>query len=411
MNNSTQKVFWKQFATKIWEKKPILKKNFASPLSTIDDQQIFSMLVAYSDQCRKLKDPSGFKLFVDGQRQYDEETLQILPVKKDKSLLGYHARIEKMFPDYCLVCDELLQVSQENANKLQQFADNLFDHVGFPNRFVEIGLYLGNYRKTPFGVHVDGCGVFSFPVVGEKTFRLWTPSFAKKNPALDRSLNYSKFNKHSQTLKATPDDMTYWPSKEWHIAESDGSFSATWSLGVWVDRTHQENIEHALSPLLKEKLGQLGQRKISDRPPISGNGQIQNLPESYSDSIKQLKAISENDLHDAFLKAWLQLASKKGFKNLATNKNLKKISFSSRIKIADSQNIFWAKLKASSKIIYAFNGYVTKPIASNRLLKLIKALNLGHSCLVQDYLVGPTKSEDLKTLQTLTAATTSVRKS
>ena len=108
--------------------------------------------------------------------------------------------MEKYFSDYCLVCDELLQANQKNWKKLQEFTDTLFTHVGFPNQFVEMGLYLGNYRQTPFGVHVDGCGVFSFPVIGKKTFRLWKSEFGKQHPELDRAHDYSALKKNSQIL-------------------------------------------------------------------------------------------------------------------------------------------------------------------------------------------------------------------
>ncbi len=53
--------------------------------------------------------------------------------------------------------------------------------------------------------------------------------------------------------------MTYWPSSAWHIAESNGSFSATWSLGVWVDQPHKEIFSESLKDLLEKKLGTKGE--------------------------------------------------------------------------------------------------------------------------------------------------------
>jgi len=404
MTDKNRQIFWKNFAEFSWEKKPKLAKNFQSPISEIKENQIFSMLVEYSDHCRKDKSPQGFKFYVDGQRLYEEDVLQILPVQKDKSLLGYHARMEKQFSDYCLVCDELLQVSQENMETLQAFTSGLFSHVGFPNRFAEMGLYLGNYRKTPFGVHVDGCGVFSFPVVGKKTFRLWKPGFVKKNPALNRADHYAKFKKHSELLTAYPGDMTYWPSSAWHIAESDGSFNATWSLGVWTDRTHLENLESALRPLLKSKLGTAGEDKMMDRPPSQSDGQASVLPKNYLKSISALKNISENELHDTFLKTWLELTSKQGFKTSPRVKAQTKISYQSRIQMTAAQPILWSKLLSESKTIYAFQGTLLESTPSVELLQLIKSLNLGQQCLIKDYLSGAKKNQDLKALQILSNA-------
>ena len=172
--------FWKHFAKNIWEKQALALKNVKSGLLEMSAAEIFDLLVLYSDRCRKLNDPEGFKFYIDGFKAGPEDVLQVLPEKSDKSLLGYHQRMEAEFSDYCLVCDELLQVNLKKQHLLTDFTDELYRHVGFPNRFSEMGLYLGNYRQTPFGVHVDSCGVFSFPVAGTKNFRLWPAGYGEK---------------------------------------------------------------------------------------------------------------------------------------------------------------------------------------------------------------------------------------
>lgn len=396
MAKLNDQTFWKSFAKTYWEKKPLLVKNFASPVADIKESQIFSMLVEYSDHCRKTKSAEGFKFYIDGQIQYDDETLQLLPEKKDKTLQGYNKRMEEIFEDYCLVCDELLQVSQESSKKLKSFTENLFSHVGFPNRFSELGLYLGNYRQTPFGVHVDGCGVFSFPVSGQKTFRLWSPEFARKNPSLDRAHEYSKFKKNSETMVASVGDMTYWPSSAWHIAESDGSFNATWSLGVWVDRSHQENIEAALKPLIKTKLAKNGTETMILQS-LTKTNQATTLPSNYLKSVTSLKNITANEWHDTLLKSWLELSSKDGFKNFPQIKSQPQVTLKSKIKLNSAQTIFWSDLKSESKTVYAFQGQLIEDKSSLSLVKLIKDLNAGKICPVSDYI----KNNDLKTVQAL----------
>lgn len=114
MKTSAQFKFWDTFAKKSWEKKPLLVKNFKSSIVEIDEFEIFKMLVEYSNKCRKLKSSDDFKLYIDGQMLHHTEVFQFLPVKSDKNLAGYHTHIEKYFSDYCLVCNELLQASQEN---------------------------------------------------------------------------------------------------------------------------------------------------------------------------------------------------------------------------------------------------------------------------------------------------------
>ncbi|MEN0059322.1 MAG: RNA methylase, partial [Bdellovibrio sp.] len=141
--------FWQNFAKNIWEKKPLMIKNFPSSLLEMGEEEVFDLLVLYANKRRKLNDPTGFKFYIDGFKVNEEEVLQILPTKQDKSLVGYHNRMKAMFSDYCLVCDELLTVNSKRQHLLTEFTEQLYRHVGFPNRFSEIGLYLGNYRRTP----------------------------------------------------------------------------------------------------------------------------------------------------------------------------------------------------------------------------------------------------------------------
>lgn len=393
MTQTRTQNFWKKFAKSVWEKKPILAKDFESPLREIQAEQIFSMLVRYSDFCRKNKKADGFKLYIEGRLQADEDVLDLLPLKKDKTLLGYHLRMEEIFEDYCLVCDELLQVSQENLNKLNAFTTNLFSYVGFPHRFVEIGLYLGNYRQTPFGVHVDGCGVFSFPVFGKKTFRLWKPEFAQKNPSLDRAHNYAPFKKASETLVASTGDMTYWPSSAWHIAESDGSFSATWSLGVWVDRSHQQLLSEALEPLLKSKLTQFGDQVTTTRTSASI------MPESFLQSLSILKNTTEQEWHDTLLRSWLKLSSQYGFKNFPRPDSFK-LTLKSQIQLSSNHEILWSNLKSNEKTLYAYHGHLIEDHPSKKIIQLVQDLNSGQICKVADYL----KTKNLKFLNELSKA-------
>lgn len=397
MKISAHHKFWDSFAQKYWEKKSLLVKNFKNPIIDIDQNEIFKMLVEFSNRCRKSKSSDGFKLYIEGQQLHPTEVLQFLPLQTDKTLAGYNARMEKDFSDYCLVCDELLQTSQEHWENLHKFTRHLYSHVGFPNRFAEMGLYLGNYRKTPFGVHVDGCSVFSFPVIGHKIFRLWKPSFAAKNPSLDRAMNYNRFKKNSTTIKASQGDMTYWPSSAWHIAESDGTFNATWSIGVWVDRSHLQNVEQALTPILKTKLAASGSDTVTKDVSLTNDGEVCSLPKNYLQSISEIKNISEAELYDTFMQAWLKLLSMQGFKTPPHSK----LSAKGIIQLPSSKVIIWTHLKSKKKILYAFQGSSLELAPSANIQRLVKALNSGKSCKLSDYLKGTTKVFETKSIQLL----------
>ena len=277
--------------------------------------------------------------------------------------------------------------------------------MGFPNRFSEMGLYLGNYRKTPFGVHVDRCGVFSFPVAGVKKFRLWTSEFVKKNPALDRTFEYSKYKKDSQLMEVGPGDMTYWPSSAWHIAESDGSFSATWSLGVWVDKTHKESVSQSLKGLLDEKLGPAGEAATTSFKTLhETSGEVRQLPAAYLQSIEVLQSLSASELQETFLKSWMVHISQQGFKNIPQVDF--KLGLKSKIYLrSDRAPVLWQLgLANKSQCFFSFGGVLVESTKTGGLLKLVKALNAGETCLVSDYLKGASKGQELEALQMLAAA-------
>jgi hypothetical protein len=384
---SIDTAFWRKFSRSAWEKKAGVWKDIDSPLRQIEESRVFAMLVEFADLCRQRKNSEGFKLYLEGERQHPTDTLQFLPKKQDRSLLGYHHRMEALFPDYCLVCDELLQVSLESWNLLLDFLQGLYREIGLPNRFSEIGLYLGNYKKTPFGVHVDGCGVFSFPAVGTKKFRLWTPQYIQKNPDLVEAHEYEKFKKGSEVLLAKPGDMTYWPSQAWHIAESDGGFSATWSLGVWVDRPHSELLAETMIALFSKALGDGAEEKtVLFEQLHSKKGEVESLPPLYQRSASVLQSLSPQEAQDLFLKAWMKVASKQGLKNIPTHKAGKKLSPLDKLMNRLPTPILWSHISAKKQICLAFNGQIFVESSSAELRKLIEDLNSSKVCQVGKHL-------------------------
>ncbi|UYL09329.1 cupin domain-containing protein [Bdellovibrio sp. SKB1291214] len=396
--------FWRHFAKNHWEKKPLLLRNVKSDLIEMTADEIFDLLVLYADRCRQINDPTGFKFYTDGIKAQEEDVLSVLPEKSDKSLAGYHKRMNTLFSDYCLVCDELLQVNLKKQHLLTDFTDQLYRHVGFPNRFSEMGLYLGNYKKTPFGVHVDSCGVFSFPVAGTKKFRLWNAAYGEKHPELDRTFNYEKNKKHSQLLEVGPGDMTYWPSSEWHIAESDGSFSATWSLGVWVDQPHKDMVSDSVKELLDKKLGSSGTQVMTAFKRLHNkSGEITGLPKSFSNSLKLLQNLSPLELQDILSRNWMKHISLQGFKTMPYE--ALELSAKSCLHLRNDRSpILWQKSLVTSNNYYASFGGVLIESSSTGLLNLIKDLNAGNSCAIQPYLKGASSKKDLHSLQTLADA-------
>lgn len=384
--------FWKTFALKIWEKKPLHIKDVESPLRDLDAGVVFELLVKFADVCRKRQDAEGFKFYVDGTLLHPDEVLDLLPEPKDGSLQGYHERMHEIFEDYGLVCDELLQVSQDYRGRLIAFTKQLYAHVGFPNRFAEMGLYLGNYKKTPFGVHVDGCGVFSFPVAGTKSFRVWDNAYGIKHPDLDRAFSYKKHLSASKVMTAEAGDMTYWPSSAWHIAESRGDFSATWSLGVWVDRPHANVVQDILGRVVKQALGtsaESGTTRIKSFP--SKAGDVGDLPPLYEKTLFALKNLDAKVIEQALRASWLAHLSAQGLKTSPST--LSRLGATARLKHPESP-ILWQV--QGQTLNYAYAGQVFAVTHRKVLQKLIQDLNAGHSIALKS--LGPAARRVLQDL-------------
>ncbi len=392
--------FWSRFAKTYWEQKPLVIKNIKSSLLELNEAEVFKLLVLAADQSRKDKTPLGFKFFVDGIRSSDVEVMHVLPKKSDRNLLRYNERMERVYQDYCLDCDELLQVNQDKQHLLTQFTRTLYTHVGFTNRFAEMGLYLGNYRTTPFGVHVDRCGVFSFPVIGVKNFRAWTSDYVSQHPDLEQSFQYSKHKKKSVLLEAKPGDMAYWPSSVWHIAESNGSFSATWSLGIWVDRTTREEVSDLIMNAVAAKLGSaLDSPSVKVRDLNQNDGQVIHLPQIFEKAISAVNELSSKELRTSFTHAWLKKLSASGMKTPPRQTGGFKLGERLTLRHLDSP-IFWT-VKSNDNFLFSFVGSEPMSSKSERLLKLIKDLNLGQTCTVKNYLSTSTRTQDIKVLNFL----------
>src|SRR6185369_16732647 len=104
--------------------------------------------------------------------------------------------------------------------------------------------FLGTYKVTPFGVHIDATTAFHFPVVGRKTMRFWDESAVARHAGLRGAHDYARFLDGSVAITARPGEALSWPSNRWHVGESDGSFAVTWGVGYWVGHDMRELALH-----------------------------------------------------------------------------------------------------------------------------------------------------------------------
>jgi hypothetical protein len=183
---------------------------------------------------------------------------------------------------------------------------------------------------------------------------------------------------------AKPGDIAYWPSTYWHIAESDGSFNATWSIGMWLNRPFSEVLLETIKPLLTQKLKlEADARSIYFENLEDKEGRIENLPPILEQSLSTLLGISEGEFRNALKRFWLELASKQGFKNAPKIRSSIRLKKTDRVKGNPTNPILWSILSQGAHCL-AVNGVVIELPYSASTDKTIRALNSGEECQVRE---------------------------
>lgn len=234
------KTFWTDFKKSYFEKKPVVFKKNAPflPLPRLSDPALFQEFVRMIDDNRSKEyvHDDAIKLFLNQrQRKLGSDIEHIFPKVQDGSFEGYNNRLLKIknLEEYCWILEGLHRFDRNFFRSICEFVRPMFTVLGIPKKQIEVNLFIGNYKRTPFGVHVDRASIFHMPVVGIKKMRTWKAEYVRKNPELRHAKEYKKHLKNSVLLKAEPGGFMYWPSNRWHTGESTGTFSVTWGFGFW----------------------------------------------------------------------------------------------------------------------------------------------------------------------------------
>jgi hypothetical protein len=229
--------FWRKFADTHWEQRSVLlDAGPAAPLPHIQADELFAAVVAcIGDFCaggkqkvRMYVEDQGIDILGGGHQA-------LLPNKWDGSFEAYNERIvgREGLKDYALVVADWHQFDRALWERILVAVHGLTGAVGVSHSRMDTQVFLGTYKATPFGVHIDQTSGFHFPVVGTKKMRFWPDSFAASRPELHNAVRYERFVPESTAISASPGQAMYWPSSDWHVGESDGRFSVTWGFGYW----------------------------------------------------------------------------------------------------------------------------------------------------------------------------------
>lgn len=247
---------WRTILPKGIATKPLALRNAVAPLP---EARIFGAIVAACDALREGSPLARIRLSFEhqgprGQRFYSEslEPRPLLPTTADGSVAGWVNRLthETGGLRFALIVNDLHVFDDEVWRATWPLFRTLFGRLGAPAGYAYCDLFLGNYHRTPFGIHKDDQYVFTYPVVGRKRFHLWPfkalinrPETRHQEDLANRpgfiqvrdEAEYRELLARSSSIDAGPGDVMFWPPSYWHCADNpDGSLALTVSPGFTV---------------------------------------------------------------------------------------------------------------------------------------------------------------------------------
>lgn len=214
---------WATFNASFWEKDPVLMSSgfVGSPL-TLDD--LFGAVTSMPS--RGPSDRFWLAKTAPARSRHDFQRMDldlIGPQPGDKGFDGFFARMGTH--SYGINIHALGKSDQRYESLVRAFARAVHNAPGPTPRGWQSDTFFGNYRATPFGIHRDPAGVFSFTLLGRRTYYTWpAETFEPDDPDLFTP-DPDVIGPHLATAErfdVQPGQVIYWPSNRWHLVASTG---------------------------------------------------------------------------------------------------------------------------------------------------------------------------------------------
>lgn len=292
------------FLQNIWNKKAVVLKSSPFAKGLISEDEIFECMIKYCDDPA----PDAIRFFIDGKLHYGD-IAQWYPKVSDQNLKKYLKRLDQDFlgQSYAFSLSALqTHMSFQYWNRIRDFLYPIVKKFGLPPGYLgcTVALFVGNYSKTPFGLHRDPESTFCLPIVGKKMIRVWPKKVLKDKPQTYFLEHYSKLNPKSKLLKGKPGDILYWPSDYWHVGESDGSTM----VSLHIAYSTEGSLQQSVSALLKQAIEQnLPEQTLFSLPYSKA------IPVQFKKSLKKVKDIVATSLDERLEMFWWLRLSSLGF--------------------------------------------------------------------------------------------------
>jgi hypothetical protein len=377
--HSLPPAFWEAFLERNWNCRPCaLQQPLAAPLMT--GKETFAAVQQASDAYRGGDRRMRPRFVVEDFLWTGADVGEFLPDERDASVAAYAARMERRLEGrkFALVIDGLQAYDERLWVRMRQFLRPLSERI--PAHSTNICLFLGNYERTPYGVHRDPASIFMFIAEGRKRMRTWpAESFTDQDGPVRRVPGTGP--DEGTVLEGGAGDLLFWPSSCWHVGEGLGSLSMAFSLGVTPARPAVDAWELLLSRVEEE----VAEAINSDWARCGLAGLHEN-----GDAMAQVALLAEEALREAaadpallhtLRKNWLNYATALGCFLIPAARPWRRLADDETVRSDPDFPIMLMPLPEHEMVCSAGGHSVTLP-ADPRVQALIRRLNSGRSATV-----------------------------
>ena len=376
--------FWSRFVQKFWEQRPlVIKQPFASPLTT--SNEIFSAIKNASEQFRAGGPDCFFRFYTEEGFLLTGPKLQhYIPETSDLSAADYVNRMTRKLhgQQFGLVLSQFQAHEARLWSRVRKFLSELSAELP-AQPWVEMVSFLGNYDKTPFGIHRDAVSVFLYVVEGHKRIYLWPRDYFSDSDDVRLESDFATLRRDAIMLEAEAGDIIFWPANIWHVGESVGGFSSSISIALGPLRP-AENVLNLLLTKIKERLEPSLAEASFPATQAEAQRSIELIPKVSKLAIAALrKASHDPQLAQSLRVLWLNLMTGAGSDYVPPPLPLRILADDLVIKGYRERPILWMADTDGDMICSAQGHSFTIP-ADPSVIRMFKRLNGGEAVRVGD---------------------------
>lgn len=367
--------FWTKFHRAYWERRGVvLRKAFRCPLAT--SAEAFGWIVKFCERYRSGDRSTPIQFYCD-QTKVLADVGKWLPRLEDASAAQFAERLRAEHPGrrFGLVIDDF-HMDEELWFRLRAFLKGLYRVTGVAGE-TNATAFLGNYSKTPFGVHKGRSTNFMFVVQGRKRIRAWPDKFFRGKQKPTNSLDYEKLLKDAIMLEGQAGDVLYWPSNYWHIGEDAGGLSMAISLQIFPEFRFGAHVINQAAAIVDRHLCQ---EALAELLPVFLERACQttdSIPKLTRMATRALRAsVQDPQYQENLLAFWLKHATGFGFYNVPPPLPNRDLALDEVICGDQAYPILWIPLR-NYEMMCAANGHAFEIPAHRKLQRLIAHLNTG----------------------------------